>query len=236
VTTGDPLLPTRAVLSHASAARTWRLPLPHNLEDTVHVTVPRSCSRWRPTTAVVHRRTLRPYDITVVDGTPVTTRLRTLVDLSRAWRMADAVAAADHALHHGTVSREALETRARATRGPGSFEVRCLAALCDASAESPPESVLRVTLQISGVAAPECQLVVRTPIGDLRVDFAWPCHRLIVEVDGFAYHSGRAAYRNDRERNNALQLLGWRLLRFTWEQIMGRPDWVVAQIAAALAG
>lgn len=231
----DPALPAGTVLSHASAARLWRLPLPHNLDDTVHVTVPRSCSRWRPTTAVVHRRTLRPADVTIVDRTRVTTALRTLADLATSWPMADAVAAADYALRHGEVSSQALEAKARATRGPGSFEIRCLAALCDPVAESPPESWLRVALQTSDLPMPCCQLVISTPMGELRVDFGWPLQRLIVEVDGFAFHADREAYRRDRDRGNALQLLGWRVLRFTWEQIVARPAWVIAQIAAALA-
>ena len=166
----------------------------------------------------------------------MTTALRTLVDLATSWPLVDAVAATDHALHTGLVSLQALEGRARAARGPRSLNVRRVVALCDPAAESPPESALRVAIHLGGLPLPCSQLVITTPIGELRVDFAWLLQHLIVEVDGFAYHSDRAAYRRDRERSNALQLLGWRVLRFTWEQIVGRPDWVVAQIAAALAG
>lgn len=56
-----------------------------------------------------------------------------------------------------------------------------------------------------------------------------------MEADGYAYHSDRAAYRRDRERLNQLERLGWRVLRFTWEDVRGRPDHVVALVRECLA-
>jgi hypothetical protein len=38
---------------------------------------------------------------------------------------------------------------------------------------------------------------------------------IAVELDGFAYHSDRDAFTYDRLRQNDLQLLGWRILRFS---------------------
>ncbi|TAL20866.1 MAG: DUF559 domain-containing protein, partial [Frankiales bacterium] len=67
-----------------------------------------------------------------------------------------------------------------------------------------------------------------------RVDFAWPDERLVVEVDGFAFHADRASYRNDRRRTNELVLAGWRVLRFSWEDVVGSPDVVVDQVRRAL--
>jgi very-short-patch-repair endonuclease len=57
---------------------------------------------------------------------------------------------------------------------------------------------------------------------------------LVVELDGFEHHSDRAHYRNDRRRANALTCLGLRLVRFTYEDVMHRPDWVVACVLQAL--
>ncbi len=227
--------PRAAVLSHTSAARVWRMPLPHGQDDRLQVTVPRSCRRWAPTLAQVHRRTLHEADVALVEGVRVTSPARTLVDLASCLPMADAVAAADHSVREGLLSLAALDDRVRATRGPGSLKPRCLVALCDPAAESAIESLLRVELRLGGLPLPDLQLQIPTPAGIVRVDFGWPRARLVVEVDGFAFHSDRAAYRRDRERGNALQLLGWRVLRFTWEQVVGRASWVVAQIAAALA-
>jgi very-short-patch-repair endonuclease len=68
----------------------------------------------------------------------------------------------------------------------------------------------------------------------LEVDFLWPQQRLVVEVDGFAYHSDRAAFERDRERDAALVAAGFRVIRVTWRQLVDQPLVVVARIASAL--
>ena len=69
-----------------------------------------------------------------------------------------------------------------------------------------------------------------------RVDFAWPEQRLVVETDGFAFHADRRSYREDRRRNNALVLAGWRVLRFSWEDVLHDPAHVVEVVRTALLG
>lgn len=56
-----------------------------------------------------------------------------------------------------------------------------------------------------------------------RLDYAWPPARLAVEVDGYASHAGLEAFGYDRERQNALVLAGWTVLRFTWAHVRDRP-------------
>jgi very-short-patch-repair endonuclease len=57
---------------------------------------------------------------------------------------------------------------------------------------------------------------------------------LVVELDGFEHHSDRAHYRNDRRRANALTCMGLRLVRFTYEDVVHKPNWVVACVFEAL--
>jgi len=71
------------------------------------------------------------------------------------------------------------------------------------------------------------------PIAEL--DFAFPHLRLCVEIDGREAHSGAIAFERDRRRQNALVLDGWTVLRFTWHQIVHEPEWVIAQVRAAMA-
>jgi very-short-patch-repair endonuclease len=56
----------------------------------------------------------------------------------------------------------------------------------------------------------------------------------VVEVDGFAFHSTRQAFERDRVRDAALQTAGYRVIRFTWRQIVDEPHAVVAQLAVLL--
>lgn len=66
-----------------------------------------------------------------------------------------------------------------------------------------------------GLPAP----LVNHPIGRWIADFYWPEWNLVVEVDGFAYHSDPTAFRRDREKDRGLQLLGLKVARFTWVEV-----------------
>jgi very-short-patch-repair endonuclease len=54
--------------------------------------------------------------------------------------------------------------------------------------------------------------------------------RLVIEVDGRAWHSAGDRFQRDRERQNRLVASGWTVLRFTWEDQMVRPQHVVSTI------
>jgi hypothetical protein len=53
---------------------------------------------------------------------------------------------------------------------------------------------------------------------------------LAIEVDGWAWHHDVERFRRDRQRQNALVLAGWTVLRFTWHDLTQRPGEVVAEI------
>lgn len=66
-------------------------------------------------------------------------------------------------------------------------------------------------------------------------DFCFARERVIVEIDGWAWHHTPKRFQRDRSRQNALVLQGWLVLRFTWFDLVDRPEWVLAQVRAALA-
>lgn len=68
-----------------------------------------------------------------------------------------------------------------------------------------------------------------------EADFLWRAKRLIVEVDGRDVHTTRRAFNADRRRDQRLVLLGWRVVRFTWQQVMSEPDYVAATLRGLLA-
>ncbi|HEX6693349.1 MAG TPA: DUF559 domain-containing protein [Longimicrobiales bacterium] len=67
-----------------------------------------------------------------------------------------------------------------------------------------------------------------------EVDVVWRAEKLIVEVDGFAFHSSRAAFERDRARDGQLGAHGYRVMRVTWKQLQDEPEAVLVRVALAL--
>lgn len=69
---------------------------------------------------------------------------------------------------------------------------------------------------------------------EIHPDICFERERLVLEIDGFQYHSSQHAFVRDRRRQNLLVLDGWRVLRFTWQDLSDRPDRVLADVHEAL--
>jgi very-short-patch-repair endonuclease len=106
---------------------------------------------------------------------------------------------------------------------------RLLVAAADRAASAAERKLIAV-LRGAGITGWRQQHLV----GGYELDLAFLDHRVAVEVDGWAWHSDVAAFRNDRQRQNSLVLAGWTVLRFTWHDLTERPGSVVAEIRAAL--
>lgn len=223
----------RGVASHHDAARLWGIELVER-SPLRHITVARCRSRVSYAATRVHRADLA--EVAEVQGIPVTPALRTVVDLCRVLPLPHAVAAADSALRTRLVTpHELLAAAADLPPAAGRPRVREAVTRVDRLSGSVLETLCRLLLEDAGLRPFETQYLVRVGRGTIgRVDFAWPEQRLVVEVDGFAFHADRATYRNDRRRTNALVLAGWRVLRFSWEDVVGSPQVVVAQVRRAL--
>lgn len=225
----------RGVASHQDAARLLGIELvePSALR---HVTVARCRSRASFAGTQVHRADL--VGSQEVSGIPVTPPLRTVLDLCRVLPLVQGVAAADSALRRRLVTvPELLAAAAALPPAAGRPQVREVVTRVDPLSGSVLETLCRLLVEEAGLRPFETQYVVRVGRSTIgRVDLAWPDHRLVVEADGFAFHADRAAYRTDRRRANALVLAGWRVLRFSWEDVVGSPQVVVAQVRRALAG
>jgi very-short-patch-repair endonuclease len=225
----------RACASHRSAAVLWRLDsAPVRF---IEISVPAS-RRARGVRA--HRRTGRDPSIDVIDGIPATCIERTLIDLSAVVRAQRAELALEDALRRGltSLSRIANAIEALGSRGrPGMAALRSILNrrdVRDEQAESPLESALLDILRAHGVPLPVSQHRVIDG-GEIiaRLDFAYPSLRLGLEADGYRWHGGRQSWSRDIRRENRLKLLGWTLLRFSWEDIHDRPEMVVSQVRAA---
>lgn len=82
---------------------------------------------------------------------------------------------------------------------------------------------------------PLCNHGVTVDGKTIEVDFLWPEDRLVIETDGRSFHDNPVAFERDRFRDRALQLAGYRVVRFTYEQVEREPDAVIVAIRRLLA-
>ena len=71
-------------------------------------------------------------------------------------------------------------------------------------------------------------------VGRWTVDFLWRKARLIVETDGYRFHSGRAAFEDDHDRDLGLREHGHNVLRLTGKQIATEGDRVATWLSKHL--
>lgn len=163
----------------------------------------------------------------------VTTVERTLVDCLRSLPFDEALAIADSALRHRSISKARLVDLAAGMRGRGAAQARRVAREATPLAANPFESVARaIGLDVEGLDL-EPQVVIRDRTGRGRADLVDRSRRLVVECESHSWHSKRGALRRDCRRYTKLVLLGWRVLRFAWEDVMFHPDYVRECLEAA---
>ncbi len=223
--------------SHRAAAQLWGI---RRYEDPVEILTPRP-RRLRSSSIVVHTSTkFDRSDIVTLDDLPVTTVERTLMDLGAVvhWRQVEH--ALEAALRDGLTTVEAIGQRLSIRRGRGRRGAGVLANLLqerghDPVAESTYEREFLHLVEPLAVVAPQPQYEIRSDGGLVaRVDAAWPEASVAVEIDGHRFHATRTQRAADAERQNKLELLGWKVLRFTTDQVHSEPVLVSQTVLAAL--
>jgi very-short-patch-repair endonuclease len=173
-------------------------------------------------------------DVQIVAGVPVTSPARTLVDLAAVLPTVQLECAVAEALAQQLVrERDLLEHIQRARGRRGIAALRQLLSLERGPALTRSEAERRLLRLVRAAALPEPEANVR--IHRMEVDFLWRRQRVVVEVDGFRYHSNGRAFERDRERDATLVASGYVVLRVTWRQLVRNPETVIARVAAALA-
>lgn len=243
----DPALPFAAirairvggVLGGTSAAASYGLPVPEGAEQELQVSVADNASRLR------HSRD-RTWTVAAGDEAGIRLHWQPRLEAVRGYRvsvvdallqLADCVpfewfvAAIDAALHvpRGgaallTPASAALLRRALPER------LRSACDLADGRAESPIETMVRLGLVRLGIAV---ELQVRV-LPAFRVDLllgGW----LVVEVDGRRYHVEDEAFEADRARDALLASWGYRVLRFSYRQVVEDLPGVLEVITTVLA-
>jgi hypothetical protein len=159
-----------------------------------------------------------------------TAPLATVLLCAQDLPFADALCVADSALRHGDVDRDELLAAARTPRQ------RRVAEYADGRAANPFESSLRAIAIEEGLGViPQFEVRARGLV--LHPDLVDPIAGVVIEAESWEFHGKeRAAFDADCERYTALVATGWRVLRFTWRQVMHDAPYVRACLRELYAG
>jgi very-short-patch-repair endonuclease len=224
------------ILSHRSAGELWGIV--RRADRPIEVT--RSTHVRRRARVVVHQSVLPEDELTIVDGIPVTTVPRTILDLAALAPRRQV----ERALTEAEVQRltDRLSIPDLLARYPRRRGTAVLRELLDEDAgsggvtENDFEELFVRLLDSHGFPRPKFNADVAVADRFFCVDCLWRRERLIVELDGRAAHGTRRAFESDRERDRLLISDGWRVMRVTWRQLRDRSAAIAADLHRTLSG
>ena len=220
-----------AFLSGPSAAFFWgmRKTAPAPVEVTV---VARCCA---PRDGInVHRiKAIDRRELQHRDGLWVSSPSRAVLEVA-AVAPEELLEVIDEGLARRVLNRRELErvlARHRGCRGAA----RLAAVVGDEDAmtltRSKREKAFLKLIRQSGLPIPETNV----KLGPWEPDFLWRRERLVVEIDGYNFHTGPAVFRRDREKDLAFREAGLGVLRFAGDHVLHQPSMVLVMVAQELA-
>lgn len=211
-------LPGDTVVSHEWAASIYGWALLEPPSEPPTLTRPRLPGEPPETWPGLSVAGLPDDQRTVLDGLPITTQPRTLVDCARTLPAEAAVVLADSALRSGVLRADAQAVAATCVRWPGIRQARTVLAFADARADSPLESRSRWRLHTQGLPPPELQVTICDEHGrDAgEVDFVWLAQRTILETDGRLKYTSQQVLWAEKLREDLLRALGFVVVRGYW--------------------
>jgi very-short-patch-repair endonuclease len=172
----------------------------------------------------IHRARIPETDITVVRGLRTTTPTRTLLDVAAKqprYALFRALEQAERLTLH--VDRERLDDNPHLKQPLELFDHYGPCTRSDA------EAMFLFVCEDHGIARPR----VNEQLNGREADFHWPEHRLVVEVEGYEFHEGLPAFRDDRCRGNRFRLAGYEVIRFAASDVEHEPAEVAKTLLAA---
>jgi hypothetical protein len=235
------------VLSHTTAlvamgAPLWDLPL-----DDVHITRLDGKAGRREAGLAQHRGRILPGDVGTLGGVPVTSPVRTALDMTRIADVEHSLVPIDWLLHTKAVDKSELRSRAASMNlSPGTLATDLTIRLADGRLESPGESRANFLFWRGALPKAEPQFQVCDALGRLvaRVDFAWPEYGVFLEFDGKVKYEkplkdGESVLdvvlREKKREELVCRLTGWRCIRITWADLI-RPHETIVYIRSVLEG
>jgi very-short-patch-repair endonuclease len=198
------------------------------------VIVPGGAQRAHPG-LLVRRDRIAPGEICDVGGVRCTSPMRTAYDLGRRGPLVDRVVAVDRLANQHRFDPDMLINFAVHYRGGRGTGVIC-ETLSHTSpySGSPMETRLRLLIRAAGLPRPHVQWVVQDPTSRtaIWIDLAWPDVLVGIEYEG-EVHTSAESVRRDTRRFTALVDRGWRIYRYTKDDILDAPERIVAELTRA---
>jgi very-short-patch-repair endonuclease len=227
------------VVSHGSAAAL--LGLWDRSPELVDVIAPAQRGRKIDGIRRHHVPIPRPAEISIHNSIPCTNPSRTLIDLAAMgkWSLRRSI---ERAAVLGVLDIAAIDVGMANGRRRGSPQLRAIlddwrdARVKGRRPRLRSELEARVLALVTAreLPTPLCNQMVDIDGERLEVDFLWPEHRLVVEVDGHKFHGSRVAFERDRRRDRILMLRGYGVIRVTWAQIEAEADAAISAIERLL--
>ena len=222
-----------AVLSHLPAAIVLGF-LDRDLGVVPEVTVVGGGGRAIPGIRVHRTAGLADCDRRICEGIPVTSPVRTLLDLASRLEGKPLRTAVRRAQGMRLVTaRQIVAAIDRLGPRRGSRRLANVITTGPAPTRSVLEDVVLDLLLSGGLAHPDVNKPLMIAGQRIVPDFRWPGPRLIVEADGAAWHDGRIARADDGLRQALLEAHGERVIRVSWSDAVGRPAQTLRRITAA---
>jgi very-short-patch-repair endonuclease len=180
---------------------------------------------YRSDTATVHRSVDDPHlDAGTIDGIPVTSVRRTLLDLGSVVAQDRLERCVERAIFRGLTSPGALWAYIDEVGRQGRRGVQPLRAVLELrgrvpAAESDLETEMVQLLRRGGLPEPVRQHEVVVASRRFRIDLAYPELKIALEIDGDEPHFGARKTDADNTRDGLLQLGGWLTQHFTRRHI-----------------
>jgi hypothetical protein len=213
-----------------------------SLQRPFHVTTKRDRGIRRARHRIHTTKALPAIDTKSLDGLPVTSAARTLIDLAANRRISRPrlTAALDSAMRDRMTSETQLHRRIAVLRSQGRYGIPRLLEILEGDEISRgghswlEREFLRL-LGRHGLPKPLTQQVLaRTGDRLVRVDCRFADSPVVVELLGYRWHRTRDQMESDTRRMNALLLAGFVPLQFTYQQVVSRPNEVLTALRHAL--
>ncbi|MCD2196987.1 DUF559 domain-containing protein [Actinomycetospora endophytica] len=224
-----------AVLVGEAAAWWW------GLRDTppreFEVAVGHECHQRSRPDAVLRRRPVPDREVTTRHGIRVTTLAATVLDAAAVLGSDDGAHLVDRALQQGRVALSTLRhLQLRRSGRRGAPVTARLIALAAGGAVSEAERLAHSVLGMAAILGWIANLPIDIPgYGRAVVDLAFPVQKVIVEIDGWAYHRDLRAFLIDGPRQAALTAEGWIVVRTHWYELTGNPQVFLDTLGRVLA-